>query len=422
MKIGIVGLGKLGMPVALAINMKGHDIMGHDIRAEAMTTASFAHREVGPNGEPSIEPMLKESTIKFGSIDEVVKHAEIIFVAVQTPHDVRYEGITRIPDDRKDFSYDWLKSATKNLSDAIEKNGEDRVVIIISTVLPGTLDREILPQLCSNVKLCYNPFFIAMGTTMRDFYHPEFILFGVVDEAAAKKAEEFYRTITDAPFYKTSLQSAEMIKVSYNTYIGMKIAFANTIMEICHKLPNVDCDEVTNALAMAGRRLMSGAYLSGGMGDGGGCHPRDNIALSWLAREKDLSFDWYHSVMMAREEQTAWLAKLMLDEKYKDLPKVILGKSFKPETNLTVGSPAILLKNIIEEKGETTAMFDPHIDGDEIPEFAKKKSLFFIGTKHSYFATFDFPEGSVVLDPHRYIQDREGVTVIRIGASDSMKN
>lgn len=212
-----------------------------------------------------------------------------------------------------------------------------------------------------------------------------------------------------------------MIKVSYNTYIGMKIAFANTVMEICHKLPKVDCDEVTNALSMAGRRLMSGAYMTGGMGDGGGCHPRDNIALSWLARKHNLSFDWYQSVMQAREEQTAWLADLMMAED-KSIPKVILGKSFKPETNLTVGSPAILLKNILEERDCAVQMYDPHVDGEEVPEFAKKASVFFIGTKHAAFEDFEFPAGSVVLDPHRYIKDREGVKVVRIGASDSIKN
>lgn len=415
MKIGMVGLGKLGMPVALAINMKGHEVIGYDICEAQMTTASFPHREVGPNNEPSIEPMLQKSTIKFGSLDEVAKNSEIIFVAVQTPHDPKYEGTTRIPDDRKDFSYDWLKSATKNLSDAIEKVGEDRVVIIISTVLPGTLAREIIPNLCSHVKLCYNPFFIAMGTTIRDFYYPEFILFGVVDEAAAAKAESFYKTINEAPFYKTTLQNAELIKVAYNTYIGMKIVFANTMMEICHKLPNLDVDQVTGALAYANRRLMSGYYLTGGMGDGGGCHPRDNIALSWLAQNLDMSYDWFHSVMMAREEQTAWLGKLMLDEEYKDLPKVILGKSFKPQTNLTVGSPAILLKNIVEEKGGKVNMYDPHVDGEEQPDFVKVPSLFFIGTKHDAFKDFDFPKGSVVLDPHRYIADRDGVKVVRIG-------
>eukprot|EP01104_Vermistella_antarctica_P002697 TRINITY_DN12914_c1_g1_i1.p1 TRINITY_DN12914_c1_g1~~TRINITY_DN12914_c1_g1_i1.p1 ORF type:complete len:427 (+),score=150.59 TRINITY_DN12914_c1_g1_i1:42-1322(+) len=416
-KIGIVGLGKLGKPVALGMSLKGHDVMGYDVLATQMQKDSFPHREIGPNGETSIEPLLQKCSLRFGQLNEVVAHAEIIFVAVQTPHEVEYEGITRIPETRKNFNYTWLKSACGKLADEIKKQGQDKVVIIISTVLPGTMQKEILPLLNDHVKICYNPFFIAMGTTIKDFYFPEFVLFGVVSDWAADKADKFYQTIMNAPFYRTSLENAEMIKVSYNTFIGMKIVFANVVMEICHKLPNVDVNGVTGALKLANRRLMSGAYMDGGMGDGGGCHPRDNIALSWLAQENNLSYDWYESVMVAREKQTEWLADLMLEHKDTGLPNVILGKSFKPETNLTVGSPAILLKNLLEEKNVKVQMYDPHVDGEEEPEFVKKAAIFFIGTKHATFAVFPFPQASIVLDPHRYIPEQSGVRVIAIGSA-----
>ena len=111
---------------------------------------------------------------------------------------------------------------------------KNKVVIIISTVLPGTISREIKPLLNKYVKLCYNPFFIAMGTTINDFLNPEIILFGVDDKHAAKKAEKFYKTINNSPFFKTSIENAELIKVCYNTFISTKIAFINTIMELCH--------------------------------------------------------------------------------------------------------------------------------------------------------------------------------------------
>src|SRR5258708_38705322 len=88
----------------------------------------------------------------------------------------------------------------------------------------------------------------------------------------------------------------------------MKIAYANAIMEICHKVPGCNVDEVTAGLSMATGRLLSSKYLAGGMGDGGGCHPRDNIALSWLARELGLRFGFFESLMIARERQTEWLA------------------------------------------------------------------------------------------------------------------
>src|ERR1051325_5690113 len=140
-KVGLVGLGKLGMPVALAMSLKGHDVMGFDVDAERMQKFRFPHRERGPNGESSIESLIQKSTLNFGSLDEVVKHAEIIFVAVQTPHDPLYEGVTRLPQERQDFDYSFLRAAIDRLSAAIDRIGENKIVIVISTVLPGTMRR-----------------------------------------------------------------------------------------------------------------------------------------------------------------------------------------------------------------------------------------------------------------------------------------
>ena len=406
MNVGFVGLGKLGLPCALAVESKGHKVWGYDINPsveQILATKKLPYREIWAQDH------LDRSEITFGSIEEVVSNSEIIFVPIQTPHDERFEGTTRIPEERVDFDYSFLRSGIKSLADEISKQGEDKVVVIISTVLPGTIEREIKPLLNENVKLCYNPFFIAMGTTMRDFLQPEYVLFGVDDEAAAEKAEAFYRTLHDRPFYKTAIRNAELIKVAYNTFIGMKIAYANTMMEICHKI-GADVDEVTGAMSLATERLISGKYLSGGMGDGGGCHPRDNIAMSWLAKKLDLSYDFFESLMIGREQQTEWLADLIQEH---EGPLTILGKAFKEETNLTVGSPSILLKNILEERGAWVTMYDPHVDSHEIDLTAS--GVFFIGTKHSEFAEYEFAKGSVVIDPWRYIPDQEGVTVIRVG-------
>ena len=123
-----------------------------------------------------------------------------------------------------------------------------------------------------------------MGSTINDFLFPEFILFGKDDIYAAELGKKFYKTITNAPLYDTTIENAELIKVAYNTMISTKISFANTLMELCHKLENTNIDDVTNGLKMANKRLISQAYLDGGMGDGGGCHPRDNIAMSYLSK------------------------------------------------------------------------------------------------------------------------------------------
>ena len=152
------------------------------------------------------------------------------------------------------------------------------------------------------------------------------------------------------------------------------------------------------ALFMADERVISPKYLLGGMGDGGGCHPRDNIALSWLAQKLDMSYDWYEHLMICREKQTKWLGDMIKDySEMRKLPIIILGKCFKKETNLTVGSPSILLKNLLKEKGCSLQMFDPYIDEEDAP--LEYPAVFFIGTNHDVFKEYKFPESSIVIDP-----------------------
>ena len=419
MNVGFIGLGKLGLPCALAVESRGHKVVGYDPSKQVkdiIDTKKLQYQEIWA------QEHLDKSKIEIKSIEDVVGESEIIFVPIQTPHDPLYEGTTRLPDERVDFDYTYLKKGIKDLAEEIWYQQSTKVVIIISTVLPGTIRREIKPIIEDNphFKLCYNPFFIAMGTTMRDFLDPEIVLFGVDDIESAKKAKKFYRTLHHAPFYDTTIENAELIKVIYNTFISTKISFVNTVMEMCHKLPNTNVDDVTNALKMCDNRIISDKYLSGGMGDGGGCHPRDNIALSWLSRELNLSHDWFDNIMKQREKQTDWLADLIEETSFKykgcldGYPIKILGKSFKPETNITTGSPSILLKNILEERGHDVEIWDPYVDGSE-NESQQEPMIYFIGTKHPDFTTYLYNQGSIIIDPWRYIPDINNCEVIRIG-------
>ena len=417
MNIGFLGLGKLGLPVALAVEKKGHKVFGYEISQKVkdnIKNKKIDYKEI------FVDKYLPNTKLELCEIDDLVKNCEIIFVPIQTPHEEKYEGITRIPQERADFDYSYLISGMKALNASVEKLNKEVVVIIISTVLPGTIRREIKPLLSKKIKLCYNPFFIAMGSTINDFLFPEFILFGKDDIYAAELGKKFYKTITNAPLYDTTIENAELIKVSYNTMISTKISFANTLMELCHKLENTNIDDVTNGLKMANKRLISQAYLDGGMGDGGGCHPRDNIAMSYLSEKYNLSHNWFEHIMKQRESQTEWLCEL-IEEHKNNMQINILGKTFKAESNLTLGSPSILLKNILDEKNIICNIWDPYLDcslDEAIEKFSwKKPNLFFIGTKHEVFNEFPFPKGSTVIDPWRYIGNKEGVKIIRVGNS-----
>ena len=418
MNIGFIGLGKLGLPVALAIEDKGHSVVGYDINPDINEILS---KKKLPYKEKGAEELLQKTKIKFVDMSDVVDKSDIIFVTIQTPHVKKFAGVTRIPKERKDFNYEFLKDGLIQLSKIVEEKKIEKTVIVISTVLPGTIRNHIKPILSDRIKLCYNPFFIAMGTTINDFLNSEIILFGVDDESAAKKAEEFYRTINNTKFFKTTIENAELIKVVYNTFISTKIAMINSVMETCHSLPNTNIDDISDALSLCNQRIISNKYMYGGMGDGGGCHPRDNIAMSWLATKLNLSFNWYESIMEQREKQTEWLAKVIIENKFEKNQKIIiLGKSFKPETNLILGSPSILLKNILEEMGEKVLMWDPHIDLEnknflQENEIITKPNIFFIGTMHEYFKSFNFFENSTVIDPFRYLNLSNNIKYIPIG-------
>lgn len=413
----MVGLGKLGLPVSYALSSRGIEVFGHDPHVW------------GPPEDCSHEEGLAELVVgdTMGSTDawfvhfcnlvDAVNNTDgVVFLATQTPHEPRFEGVTPLPEDRADFDYSFLVKAVKQIVSAADALEKDITLAVISTVLPGTLEREVMPYISERVSLVYNPSFIAMGTTVKDFLDPEFVLLGG-DAEAGDEVWGFYRYIFDwmPRSVRTSIRNAELIKVAYNTFIGLKIAFANTLMEVAHKT-GCDVDEVTGALKLAHRRLISPAYMDGGMGDGGGCHPRDNIALSWLARELDLSHDLFRDVMQAREDQTDWLQMLISEYVAShDLPVGILGIAYKPESHITTGSAALLLKNQLEWAGYHVDVVDFCVQGADNARALGEPHVWLVGCKHAEWTGVSLAEGSIVIDPFRYIPDQQGVTVVRLG-------
>lgn len=442
MNIGFIGLGKLGFPCASAIAWKGHNVIGYDVNKGVLSHDPRPYKETGPGGKIDFNEWYQSgrmestslfnsnfnSNMKFASgYKHVVDNSDIIFLAIQTPHEAGYEGITRLPANRVDFDYKYVAVALSKIAEVIEK---PKHIVIISTVLPGTFKTH-LKQFCNDkMKICYNPFFIAMGTTIYNFLNPEFVLFGTETGKADDVIKKFYRTITAAPVYETTIENAELIKVAYNTFIGLKIGFANTLMEICHKTPGCDVDAVTDALKLATDRLISPRYLSGGMGDAGGCHGRDQIAMSYLARKLNLSSDIFESIMKTRERQAEWLADLMIEEYKKSDSKekqmVIFGYSYKPESNLIYGSSALLVRNILKEKGYNVWSYDPIIDQSKtIPRQVKDinsiKFIILVGTKHRIFKS-NFPcwgQNNIIIDPFRFVEHKDlNLTVIPVGINE----
>lgn len=435
MNVGFVGLGKLGTPVATCLGLK-HRVVGVENNPEIanliLRKGKYPHRELGPTLKDDFQEHFERANVTVAnSVTEMMAECKLVFVAVQTPHDPRFEGVTRLPEERADFDYRFLVEACAEVG---KHATADHIVVVISTVLPGTMRREVLPVI-GKAKLVYSPLFVAMGTVMKDYMNPEFVLLGGDDGDAMDLVEDVYRNLihrtethdtgtsvglitkyVPTKFCCMSIESAELTKVAYNVAIGQKIHLANTLMEICHKIPCCNVDDVTNTLGKATDRLVSMRYTKGGSEDSGGCHPRDAIALSWLAR-KYLSYDPFGDLMGYREARTEWYADLIIQHRHEveNGEIVVLGKAYKPETNLTTGSHATLLVNVLRERGLRVDHYDPYIDGSIWVAEVEPSRVYFIATKHEAFAKWPFPRGSVVLDPFRFIKPQEGVKVIPIG-------
>jgi UDPglucose 6-dehydrogenase len=328
-KIGFIGLGKLGMPCAEAIASKGFDVAGYDIEYK-----SSNHIEIRE------------------SIKDVCRDRDIVFVATPTPHEDGYDG--REPTSHmkpKDFNYDTVKKVLKKCN---QHMGKTQSLVLISTVLPGTIRRELAP-LVTNVKLLYNPYLIAMGTVKHDVLNPEMIMIGTkkgVYETAtkAKQLESFYNQVCDVmPRIEFGTwEEVEAIKIFYNTFISNKIALVNMIQDVSNKLGNMNVDKITSALAKSTQRIISDAYMKAGMGDGGACHPRDNIALRWLAKELDLGYDIFATIMFAREKQAENMALAILEHGNNIY---FTSDTYKSGTKLIDGSYSLLVQHYVKLHG-----------------------------------------------------------------------
>jgi UDPglucose 6-dehydrogenase len=382
MKIGFIGVGKLGKDAAEVMYDAGHDVIGYDL-----------HEKL------EIKFQMKKT------VKEVCFDREIIFIAVPTPHDPLYDG--KYPTSHlmpKDFDYSIVKDV---LTEVNKNTNQNQLVVLISTVLPGTIRKEFI-SLCTNFRFIYNPYLIAMGTVKEDMVSPEMVIIGTEDGSFTGDANlliNFYKTFVNdiTRFEVGTWDEAEAIKIFYNTFISTKIALVNMIQDVAEKKGNINVDIVTGALERSTKRIISPFYMKAGMGDGGGCHPRDNIALRTLS--DDLGYDIFDSIMKAREKQAENLAIKLeeLSKKY-NLPVIILGKSYKPDVDYTEGSTSILTGHYLEKNN-----IDFEFDG-------QPKAAVYLLAHRGKFHNYPYPNGSVILDVWReYQTNNNKIKVIQYG-------
>lgn len=403
-EVGFVGLGKLGLPCAEAMS-KVYSVTGYDIYNKSSDKIKIA-----------------------STLSDAVVGKDLIFVAVQTPHDAAYDGSRPIVDlANKDFDYSVVKSVLQDINQLVNR---DQIVVLISTVLPGTL-RRTLSSYVDQATLVYNPYLIAMGSVAWDMVNPEMLIIGTstgTAVGAAKKLLDFYQPLMEnnPRTMVGTWEEAECVKVFYNTFISAKLSLVNMIQDVAVKLGNTNVDTVTNALAASTTRIVSAKYMTAGMGDAGPCHPRDNIALRYLADQLNLGYDIFDTIMLARERQAANIAEyLALLQDDLQIPIVIHGKAYKPNIDLVDGSYSLLIGHYLEhDEGARFTYADPQTgdlvadDTQAIILLAHNPTVTYGYTGGTYDQThyFKFGSGSVVVDPWRqYTTTDPTIRVIHYG-------
>ncbi|MFW6078102.1 MAG: UDP-glucose dehydrogenase family protein [Gemmatimonadota bacterium] len=356
MRFSVVGLGKLGASMAAAIADRGHEVVGVDVDPRAVDAVNAGRAPVDETGLTERIEANRErlrATLDHG---EAVRESELTFVVVPTPSD-----------DRGAFSLQYAAEAFREIGRGLRTKDGYHNVVLTSTVLPGStryglrpiLERESGRRCGAELGLCYSPEFIALGSVIRDFLNPDFTLVGEWDERAGEQLEAAYARIVEngAPCRRMSIENAELTKVALNTYVTMKVTYANMLAEICERLPGGDVDAVTDALGLDER--IGRKYLTGALGYGGPCFPRDNVAFAFMADAVGAGAPLAETTDRANRESSDSLAGRVVSMIPEDATVAVLGLAYKPDTPVIDESPGVALARALVRAGVRVVAYDP---------------------------------------------------------------
>ncbi len=354
--VSVIGLGKLGASMTASIASRGIDVIGVDISRRSVDAVNAGQ---APVHETDLQKYIAENKQHIrATVDhaDAVLNSDVSFVIVPTPSD-----------ERGAFSLRYAVHAFREMGKALRQKPGYHVVVMTSTVLPGSTRYGLVPVLeaasgkvCGrDFGVCYSPEFIALGSVIRDFLNPDFNLIGEFDEKSGALLEELYSRVmlNKAPARRMSIENAELTKVALNTYVTTKITFANMLADICQRIPGGDIDVVSNALGLDTR--IGRKYLTGALGYGGPCFPRDNVALSFFARAVGAEA----SLAETTDQMNRSLAERVVEQLRADIPATatvaVLGLSYKPASVVVEESQGIYLAKALSKAGLRVLGYDP---------------------------------------------------------------
>ncbi len=357
MNISFIGLGKLGLCSAACFASKGHHVTGVDSNQEFI--AALRQRRC-PIDETGLDSLLQSAWENLSVTDDyahAVAESDATFIIVPTPS--QQDG---------QFSNTYVEKVLEQLAPALAAKKSFHIVNIVSTVMPGsgeTVFRPLLEHLTGkkcgqDFGLAYNPEFIALGSVIQNFLNPDMVLIGSSDERTALTLQEAYSNTVDSKphFAHMNLTNAEITKLSLNCFVTMKISFANELTALCENIPGANVDVVTQALGHDTR--IGRKYLTGGLGFGGPCFPRDNKAFQAVGRQFGYTLQLGPQVVAVNEAVVDRLfAYIHAGFEKKGQPVALFGVSYKQDTQITEASQGILLAHKLVEAGYAVRLHDP---------------------------------------------------------------
>lgn len=354
MKISVVGLGKLGSCL-MAVLASSHEVLGVDTSDKIVRSINDV---VAPVEEPGLQSLMTANRERFTATTnyERIKDTDVTFVIVPTPSN---EDGT--------FNNDFVLSAATSIGKAIRTKTSEHLVVITSTVMPGTTAGPVREQLEMfsgrtvgvGLGLCYSPHLIALGSVIRDMQYPDLLLVGESHPDAGDWLQEILGSMVmkEAPIARLGLVEAEVAKLSINAYVTMKISFANTLAEICEGINRTDAVKIAEAIGLDSR--IGGKYLRPATAFAGTCFPRDNDAFLALAKASRVPAPLAQATMDVNDRQVGRLANLVERVTPLDRPIGILGMAYKPLTPVTTASVGRRLSMEMASRGYSVVVYDP---------------------------------------------------------------
>ena len=406
-KIGVVGIGKVGLPLAL--------VMAKHFEVKAVDVSSKTVNQIKNRGhftEKNVNKCLEQYGDKLKvSVDfGLLRNCDVIFVVVGT----QTEG----------YSPKNVKSALRKLT--LYLNGSNQVLVVVSTVNPTDMDSEIIPSLSHllvrlKIKgICYNPAMIALGDVIKGFEHPDYVLIGESNKEAGDKLENIWKKVVpnDTPIIRSSIINIETAKFALNLALVNKISFINTVTEFCEKV-GADIDRITEILKLD-PRIAGKKMFRGGLGFGGPCFPGDVVAFKRVSERFGASSYLCDAIQQVNKEQI--LRSVRLIEGFNRKRISVLGITYKPDTSVTVESQAVQIAHVLQRKGYDVIIYDPsgaenakrQLKGvkfaDNMRNCVHDGEIVFIAVPWSEFSELqpkDFSEAQIIIDPWRVLRDKK---------------